>query len=189
MKNFNKNTRLPVSKKIGKVIPGSSRYHKMPTEKSWQKCISNLQFLLSNDSCEDENLNIDDQIKKTKQELFNLKPFPALFFQVINIVTEKKRTLENKLIQLNETAEINSEDLNFTINSNSITGMKRIPIDGKSYDFAIKAGIFFFNPNYKNGLHLSKVYLEFITGLLCEIFYHSKGKAFGYRYIYANILV
>ena len=161
----------------------------MPSEKSWQKCILNLQFLFSDDSCEDENLNIDEQIKKTKQELFNLKPFPALFFQVINIVTEKKRTLENKLLQLNVTSEINGEDPNVAMSSNSISGTKRIPIDGKHCDFAIKAGIFFFNPYYKNGLHLSKVYLEFITGLLCEIFYPNKGKVFGHRYIYDNLLI
>lgn len=189
MNKSHKNAKITLTKKIGKVIPVSPKYRNIPSEKSWQKCILNLQFLLSDDSCEEENLNIEEQKIKTKQELLNIKPFLSLFFQVINIVTEKKRTLENKLLQLNVTAEINSEDPNATMESNSMTGKKRIPIDGKRYDFAQKAGIFFFNPNYKNGLHLSKVYLEVLTKLMCETFVPSKGKVYNHRYIYDNLLV
>lgn len=186
MKISDQNSRLPASKKNGKVNPSCSKCNKIPSKDNCLQCILNLHCLLSNDYYEDENLSISEQITKLKQDLDNLKHIPTLFIQILETYSDKKIKLERKLLELSTKKEIIGNDSS-NIEGKKPTVRKRIPTIGKKSDVGQKVGKFFFNPVHKDGLHLPKIYEAAIIELFCEWFESIDGTEFSSRYLFDNI--
>lgn len=179
--------RLPSAKKTGKINPRCSNCKKIPSANSCLQCFLNLHSLLNNGYYEDENLSVKEQITKIKIDLDNLKPILSIFIQIIEAYSDKKGLLEKKLLELLTKEEIMEFDSSNTEEKKPINTRKKIPISGKKSDVAQKIGKFFFNPDFKDGLHLPKIHEAAIIEIFRVFCESINGGEYGSSYFFDNV--
>jgi len=180
--------RLPTSKKNGKMNPDCSNCKNIPSQDNCCQCLLNLTKLLNSDYYEDENLSDREQITRIKLDLDKLKPVLSLFIQIFDAYSDKLILHEKKLIELLTKDELMVSDSSINVEMKPITTRKRIPIIGKISDVGQKIGKFFFNPDFKDGLHLPKIHEAAIIELFSMFCESVKGTEYGSSYFFDNVI-
>jgi len=187
MMSANQNSRQNASKNPIKVKTRCNKCKKMPSEQNCSKCITNMLEKYSKDSLEDENLSSDEKVTKFQKDLDNLVLIPTLIFQVYQTILEKKIQIENEKQKLAKAEKIKLDDSPMSAERMPITVRKKILITGKKSDVGQKIGLFFFNPENKDGLHLPKIHVAAVIETFCESYKPIDGSEYSSRYLLDNV--
>ena len=180
--------RLPAAIKNCIMNPQCSKCEKIPSQDNCYQCLSNLTKLLNSGYYEDENLSAREQITRIKLDFDKLKPVFSLFIQIYDAYSDKLILHEKKLMELLTKDELMVSDSSINVEMKPINTRKKIPIIGKISDVGQKIGKFFFNPDFKDGLHLPKIHEAAIIELFSMFCESVKGTEYGSSYFFDNVI-